>query len=222
VPVEEPSTASGTELVITLLQTYCPLSRVHQELAIQGFCLTTRRHIAFVGAAALSSVLGLTRPGKAQGGLSDTSPKVLSFAVPDLETPSPYTAEAAHLVAETIIGDLRASGRFTPVDLTNSSVPASPFLALPPFDAWRSAGVQVLIRGRIRLADGKLTTEFFIWDIASRRVIHGQVYVGRADRADQWQWMAHSMSGVVYQDLTGEQRNFCSLRKSCSLNGPRR
>jgi TolB protein len=184
-----------------------PLSPMYPELPFRSFSRTTRRHVAVFGAAAIGSVLGLTHPSNAQGGLPDTSPKVLSLAVPDLESPSPDNAGLAHLIAKTIIDDLRGSGGFLPVDLTNISVAVSSFDSLPKFDAWRSAGVQVLISGRIRSVDKKLRTDFFIWDVVSHNAIQGQSYTGWPD---QWQLMAHSMSSVVYQHFTGEQRDFVS------------
>jgi hypothetical protein len=100
---------------------------------------------------------------------------------------------------------LRSSSRFMPVD--PSSVAANDATAthspgVPQFEIWRAAGVQVLVTGRVELTNEKLKAEFFVWDVATGKVL-AQAYVGRPDERLQ---ISHAISSIIYDFARGNPR----------------
>src|SRR3954468_4933653 len=79
-------------------------------------------------------------------------------------------------VSGVIANNLQRSGYFTALD--KSRFPERPsFDAAPRFDAWRAAGAQALVTGRVsRDASGRLKAEFRLWDITSGQQSIGQQY----------------------------------------------
>ena len=73
---------------------------------------------------------------------------------------------------------------------------------------WRTINAQALVTGRItRQSDGRLKTEFRLWDVASAEQLTGQQYF---TAADNWRRIAHIISDAIYQRLTGEMGYFDS------------
>jgi TolB protein len=68
-------------------------------------------------------------------------------------------------VSGIITNNLQRSGYFAPLD--KSRFPERPaFDVAPRFEAWRAAGAQALITGRVsRDASGRLKAEFRLWDV---------------------------------------------------------
>ena len=68
-------------------------------------------------------------------------------------------------VSGIIANNLQRSGYFTPLD--KSRFPERPsFDAAPRFEAWRAAGAQALVTGRVtRDPSGRLKAEFRLWDV---------------------------------------------------------
>lgn len=104
------------------------------------------------------------------------------------------------LVSGVITNNLRRSGYFTPLE--KARFPERPsFDAAPNFDAWKNAGVQALVTGRVgRDASGRLTVAFRLWDVASGQQITGEQYgtdVANARRT------GHLVSDAVYTKITG-------------------
>jgi len=103
-------------------------------------------------------------------------------------------------VAGIITNNLRRSGYFAPLDKARH--PERPaFDAAPQFEAWKGAGVQGLITGRVtRDPSGRLKTEFRLWDIESGQQITGQQYF---TEPNNWRRIAHIISDSVYSKITG-------------------
>jgi TolB protein len=99
-----------------------------------------------------------------------------------------------------IANNLTRSGYFTVLD--RGRFPDSPsFDAAPNFGAWRQAGVQGLVTGRVgRDASGRMRAEFRLWDVASGQQLIGQQY---GTDANSWRRVAHIISDAVYSKITG-------------------
>jgi len=103
-------------------------------------------------------------------------------------------------VSGIIANNLQRSGYF--VSLDKSRFPERPsFDAAPRFDAWKMAGAQALVTGRVsRDPSGRLRAEFRLWDIDSRQQLTGQQYV---TDANFWRRVGHIISDAVYTKITG-------------------
>jgi TolB protein len=103
-------------------------------------------------------------------------------------------------VSGIIANNLQRSGYFTPLD--PSRFPERPsFDAAPRFDAWRAAGAQALVTGRVsRDTSGRLRAEFRLWDITSGQQLIGQQYF---TDLNFWRRIGHIISDAVYTKVTG-------------------
>ncbi|KMO27041.1 translocation protein TolB, partial [Methylobacterium variabile] len=99
-----------------------------------------------------------------------------------------------------VTNNLKRSGYFTPIE--KARFPESPnFDAAPNFSAWKEAGVQGLVTGRVtRDGSGRLKTEFRLWDVLSGQQMIGQQYAGDGANARR---MGHLISDAVYTKITG-------------------
>ena len=103
-------------------------------------------------------------------------------------------------VSGIITNNLQRSGYFAPLD--RSRFPERPaFDTAPRFDAWRQAGAQALVTGRVtRDPSGRLKAEFRLWDVETGQQLTGQQYV---TDANFWRRVGHIISDAVYTKITG-------------------
>ena len=91
-------------------------------------------------------------------------------------------AEMARNISSVVEADLKRSGLFAPLDhkafienITNIDQP-------PRFGDWRIINVQALVTGRVaRQPDGRLRTEFRLWDVFGGQQMLGQQYFTQSD-----------------------------------------
>jgi len=107
-------------------------------------------------------------------------------------------------VAEIIQANLRRSGRFAP--LAVSDMPEQPGLdGQPSFSDWRSAGVDNLIVGEIRADGDRLDIRFRVFDVHRGEQLLGYSLPTRPDRLRR---AAHQVSDMIYERLTGQEGAF--------------
>ena len=72
----------------------------------------------------------------------------------------------------------------------------------PKMDAWRMINAQFVVTGRTgRGPDGRLKTEFRLWDVASGQQVAGQQYVTDPNNSRR---IAHIVSDAIFERITGE------------------
>ncbi|AWM88297.1 Tol-Pal system beta propeller repeat protein TolB [Microvirga sp. 17 mud 1-3] len=103
-------------------------------------------------------------------------------------------------VSGIISSNLQRSGYFAPLD--RSRFPERPaFDTAPRFEAWKLAGAQALVTGRVtRDPSGRLKAEFRLWDVDTGQQLTGQQYV---TDPNFWRRVGHIISDAVYSKLTG-------------------
>ncbi|MGE0080136.1 MAG: Tol-Pal system beta propeller repeat protein TolB [Thiohalomonadaceae bacterium] len=108
-------------------------------------------------------------------------------------------------IADVVRSDLARSGRFAP--LAVDRLPARPTEARAvDYAAWRATGAESLVIGRVRARDGGgYVVEFQLLDVP-----RGQQLVGYSipSSASQLRRVAHQISDIVYEKLTGERGAF--------------
>jgi TolB protein len=79
----------------------------------------------------------------------------------------------------------------------------------PRFDAWKMINASFVVTGRTeRGADGRMKTEFRLWDVTSGQMVAGQQYVTDPANARR---VAHIVSDAIYTKVTGE-KGWCDSR----------
>jgi TolB protein len=169
----------------------------------------TRRTL-LTGAAAGVAVGWQTRNAGAVLSLDITQGNIqpIPIAIPDFVGGSSNDGDVARNVTQVIAANLKRSGLFAPIDPAAYIEKVSNVDALPRFADWRTINAQALVTGRLtRQADGRLKSEFRLWDVASAEQLTGaQYFTG----PDIWRRVAHIISDAIYQRLTGESGYFDS------------
>jgi TolB protein len=104
-------------------------------------------------------------------------------------------------VAGIISNNLQRSGYFTPASRDKFPEKQPAFDAAPNFGAWKTAGVQALMTGRItRDGGGRLKAEFRLWDVVTGEQITGQQYF---TDPNNWRRIGHIISDAAFSKVTG-------------------
>lgn len=164
--------------------------------------MTARPITRFLLVMALACLPLLTLAGAAQAQLSfRVGPggqfQPMPIAVADFSGEGNLGAQISGVIAN----NLRRSGYFAPLDKARFPERNPAFDAPPQFEAWKAAGVQGLVTGRVtRDASGRLRTEFRLWDVTTGEQTVGQQYL--TDPGD-WRRVGHIISDAVYTRITG-------------------
>ncbi len=169
----------------------------------------TRRTL-LAGAAASAAAGSWPSPAGAVVSIDVTQGNIqpIPIAIPDFVGGSSNDGDVARNVTQVIAANLKRSGLFAPIDPAAYIERVSNIDALPRFADWRTINAQALVTGRItRQADGRLKSEFRLWDVASAEQLTGAQYF---TAPDIWRRVAHIISDAIYQRLTGESGYFDS------------
>lgn len=143
----------------------------------------------------------------------------LPIALPVFVEGSSGLAQTAQSINEVITANLKRSGLFAPVNPAAFIEQIDNFDTSPQFDDWRKINAQALVTGRITMQnDGRLKTEFRLWDVFGAEQMTGQQFV-----TDQQNWrrVAHVISDAIYQRLTGEKGYFDTQVVFIDETGPK-
>jgi TolB protein len=180
----------------------------HRRLPSSASTLSRRRLLAGTGGLVAASLLAagsarardIPRVEVPEGNIQP-----VPIALPDFAGGTAAEDEAGRNVTQVITGNLRRSGLFAPIDPAAYIEKGSNFDAAPRFADWRVINAQALVTGRVRPRDGRLQIEFRLWDVFAGQQLAGQQF---STPADNWRRIAHIISDVVYERLTGEKGYF--------------
>src|SRR5712672_2989860 len=179
-----------------------------------------RRDVLIGGAGAAAGLL-LPSLASAQTRFSVTEGNVapLPIAIPNFVAGTPADGEVGVGVAQVITNNLKRSGLFAPIDQAAFIEKIVNIDAAPQFQSWKTINAQALVTGRItRQGDGRLKSEFRLWDVASAEQLTGAQYF---TAPDIWRRVAHIISDAIYQRLTGESGYFDSRVVFVEESGPK-
>jgi len=182
--------------------------------------LLTRRML-LAGAVASGAALWHPRLADAQVRIDVTKGnfKPIPIALPDFAGGTPADGEVARNVTQIITANLKRSGLFAPVDPAAFIERNLGVDGTPRFGDWRAINAQALVTGRItRQPDGRLKSEFRLWDVASTEQLIGQQYF---TASENWRRIAHIISDAIYQRLTGESGYFDTRVVFVDESGPK-
>jgi TolB protein len=102
--------------------------------------------------------------------------------------------------------------RSFPEQISNPDAP-------PRADAWRMINAQFVVTGRVaRAPDGRMQTQFRLWDVSTGQQVSGQQYVTDPNNARR---VAHIVSDAIFSRITGEKGFFDSRVVFIDESGPK-
>ena len=174
--------------------------------------LLSRRAALGLAAGAALAPFAPARAGKLielKGGFQP-----ISVAVP------PFSGDdAARTVADVVTNNFKRSVFLRPIDA--ASLPAEPANPdrPPDLDAFRAVAAQFILLGRSqRGGDGRLKTEFRLFDATTGEQTAGQQFVTEAANARR---VAHLVSDAVFTRITGEKGFFDTRVVFVDETGPK-
>jgi TolB protein len=188
---------------------------------IVGAPLSRRGLLAGAGGVAAAGMLARWPRAEAAVRIEVTEGNVqpLPIALPDFVGGALIDSEAARSVTQVITADLKRSGLFAPIDPAAYIEKVANIDSLPRFPDWRALNAQALVAGRLtRQSDGRLKTEFRLWDVFAGQQLMGQQYF---TTPDNWRRIAHIIADAVYERLTGEKGYFDTRVVFIDETGPK-
>jgi TolB protein len=167
--------------------------------------MLSRRSAAALIAGAAASPL-LVSQTRAQAPYLDIRPGSQFRPIPIAVTNFIGEGQQGAALTGVITNNFRRSVFLQPVDpksfpeqIANPDQP-------PQLDAWRTINAQFVVTGRSgRNSDGRLRTEFRLWDVATGQQVAGQQYVTDPANARR---VAHIVSDAIFSRITGEKGCF--------------
>jgi len=117
-------------------------------------------------------------------------------------------------MAGVITRNLERSGLFRPVAGAAGGDPGD----TPNFAAWKGAGAQALVTGKVEGGGNAVRVEFRLWDVLPGQQIQGTAYT---TTSSNWRRIAHIISDVIYERLLGEKGYFDTRIVYIAGTGPR-
>ena len=180
--------------------------------------LPIRKLFRFVAAVAAVAALASPAFAQLQIDISRGNLEPLPVAVSDLHGDQPLTERIGRDTAQVIMADLERSGLFRALDQRSFLQKPSEMLVRPRFADWTVINAQALVTGKTEvLADGRLRTEFRLWDVFAGQQLTGLVYF---TRPDNWRRIAHVIADSIYKRLTGEEGYFDTRVVYIAESGP--
>jgi TolB protein len=181
--------------------------------------LLLSRRMLIAGAAAASVWRPRQAGAQVRIDVTQGNIKPIPIALPDFGGGTQGDSEVARNVTQIITANLKRSGLFAPIDPAAFIERAAGFDNMPRFPDWRAINAQALVTGRItRQSDGRLKSEFRLWDVASTEQLIGQQYF---TASENWRRIAHIISDAIYQRLTGESGYFDTRVVFVDESGPK-
>ncbi|MDD3445474.1 MAG: Tol-Pal system beta propeller repeat protein TolB [Zavarzinia sp.] len=175
------------------------------------------------GASALKAALlglslalaGIAVPAVAQTSLTITqgTREAMPIAVPRFAG-----GDLGAQVAQVVAADLERSGLFRPIPAGVYPQTPEQIQAQPAFPAWRGAGADTLVSGRVVPQGNKVAFEFRLWDTQAEQQLTGTAFT--ADSAN-WRRVAHIIADTIYKRVTGEDGYFDTRIVYVSESGPK-
>ena len=167
-----------------------------------------RQSLALFGGLAGAAALPFA-PARAQEKFIDLTIRGGQFRpVAIAVTPFLGDGEGANRVSAIITGNFRRSVFLTPVDAKQFPEQIANPDQPPQLDLWKAAATQFVVTGRTgKGPDGRMKTEFRLWDVTSGQQVAGQQYVTDPNNARR---VAHIVSDAIFTRITGEKGVFDS------------
>lgn len=127
-------------------------------------------------------------------------------------------AELGQSIADVVAANLDGSGLFRTLDRRAYIQSPEELRGVPRFADWRQINAQALVSGTVGSGPQGLGIEFRLWDVYGGSQLRGLRY----DTAEsQWRRIAHKISDVIYERMTGEKGYFDTRVVFIDETGPK-
>jgi TolB protein len=177
----------------------------------------SRRNILMAAGSTAALALAAPRASLAQTRIDITRGTVqpLPIAITDFVG----EGDTGRNISGVITNNLRRSGLFAPVDPSAFIERITNIDVAPRFQDWRVINAQTLVTGRVqRQGDGRFQVAFRLWDVSAGQYQIGQQFL---TQPENWRRIAHIISDLIYQRLTGEKGYFDTRIVFIDETGPK-
>ena len=120
----------------------------------------------------------------------------------------PFSGENGSQISSVISSNLKRSGFFDPLNPASFIETGLSLQNAPNFPQWTTIGAQAILYGAVNpRADGRMDVGFRLYDPYRQCQLVSYQFTATSE---QWRRIAHKISDVVYQRLTGESGFFDS------------
>jgi TolB protein len=180
--------------------------------------LSRRRLLQTAGGITAAAIIGRAVPAHAVLKLDITQGTIqpVPIAITDFMGGD---GDLGRNISAVITSDLRRSGLFAPIDPGAFIERIQNFDVNPRFQDWRVINAQGLVTGRVsRQPDGRIRTEFRLWDVFANQQFASSQFLAQPDA---WRRVAHMISDLIYERLTGEKGYFNTRIVFIDESGPK-
>jgi TolB protein len=130
----------------------------------------------------------------------------------------PFAGDSGPAMTTIVVNNFKRSVFINPVDAGAAGAAINPDAA-PDMAAFRALNAQYVVAGRSgRGPDGRMKTEFRLWDVAAGTQAAGQQYVTDPNNSRR---VAHIVSDAIFTKVTGEKGFFDTRVAFVDETGPR-
>tara|TARA_B100001057_G_C22793128_1_gene928437 strand:+ start:151 stop:1452 length:1302 start_codon:yes stop_codon:yes gene_type:complete len=148
-----------------------------------------------------------------QGNLNPIPVAILEFNSSNSES-----REISSNINIVISNNLERSGLFSILPKKLFFNTSLSFEKKPIFEDWKITTAQGLVHGKLNLRNEKIDIEFRLWDVLSQKQMVAQKL---STEKSNWRRIAHVISDIIYQRITGESGYFDSRIVYISESGPK-
>jgi TolB protein len=180
----------------------------------------SRRAVIGGGAAIAASALPLFGArGQVRIDITKGRVEPMPIAISPFFGGQPQDAKIGQDMTNVIAANLERSGLFRPIDpKAYIQTPVALRTQPPRFPDWRAINAQALVHGNCELlGDGRMRSEFRLWDVFGESQMEGRVYT---TSAQNWRRVAHIISDAIYKRITGEDGYFDTRVVYIAESGP--
>ena len=196
------------------------MAQHHLQLRSVAHDRVIGRRTVLLGAVALSAAVLGGPAAMAQLRVDITSGVVqpVPIAVSPFSGSSAAAQSLGSEIAQVVTADLQSSGLFDVIDRRAYIQSPEALRQTPSFADWRQINAQALVSGNVDSPEGGLmVVEFRLWDVFAGEQMRGL----RFDAPEsQWRRIAHKISDVIYERLTGEPGYFDTRIAYIAESGP--
>ncbi len=150
--------------------------------------------------------------------ITDSNTEPVPIAITNFFGENAKSKRMAQDIARVLTADLERSGLFRPIDRKAFLQKSATMQLQPRFDDWKKIGALALVHGSVTLKpNGRLRTEFRLWDVAAERQMIGKAY---ETPPRNWRRVAHIIADAIYKRLTGEDGYFDTRIVYIAESGP--
>ncbi len=142
----------------------------------------------------------------------------IPVAILEFNSSSEESKEISSNINNVVSNNLERSGLFKILPKKLFFNVSIPFEKKPVFNDWKITTAQGLVHGKLKIKNEKLDIEFRLWDVLSQKQMVAQKL---STEKSNWRRIAHVISDIIYQRITGESGYFDSRLVYISESGPK-